>query len=234
MDKQPYLDISLMKNQNFIALKLADMFSLEELEILEFENINIAPSKRDISEPINTVYEVYFEGNRVVQVLDIFLLNVYPIVRFVNLRLIDNGAFQMDFKCKHSKKVCGYLAIILAKAINYSKYKSKTDIQYIKNNIITNFSTLLANSMSLGGLEELRFISEYINNEDKVLTDSHFEFKFKIENVDFKMTCTPYLIKYQFTKDGKTEYIYLQKNKIGIASCSLIIEKALQTKLKNR
>lgn len=232
MDKQNYLDISLLKNQNMIAVKLAENYSVEELEQINFSSIVLFESKRDISKPINIIYESEFAENRKIQLLDIFLLDAYPIIRFINLRILQSDYFQMDFKCKFNKKILNYLDIIVAKAVNFLKYKSKYDAKLIKNNIINNFASILANSMSLGGLEEIRFISEYVNADESILTQENFVFDFSIENVKFHVTANDSLIRFSFIANDKEEYIRVNRNKIGVSSISLIIEKAIKIKCK--
>ena len=85
-----YLDISLMKNQNAIAAKLAFSFSVEELESIDISAISFIESKRDISKPVNVIYSRKFDEveDRSFEILDIFLLNTYPIVRYINIFLL--------------------------------------------------------------------------------------------------------------------------------------------------
>lgn len=230
-----YLDISLMKNQNMIAAKLAFSFSIDELEKIDISAISFVGSRRDISKQTNVVYSTQFHRDGEVhtfEILDIFLLNEYPISRYINIRFTRGGYFQMDYKCRYTKKVTIYLKYILAKAINFAKYRSEHDFFIIKGNIYNNFAKLLSNAISLDGLEELRFVTEYISNEEDILAKENFTHEFSIEGVLFCITTTNCLIKIWFKVENQREHsIYLYKTKIGLSSISLIVEKAIKFKL---
>lgn len=232
MNNQTYLDLSLLKNQNTIATKLAFSFTIEELEQISIKNISFASSKRDISQPINSVYVKKFEDDKTFEILDILVINVYPPIRFINIRFIKGEYFQMDFKCKYSKKISSYLNFVIANAINFLKYRSEHDYFLIKGHIYDNFSKMLSKQISLGGLEELRFICSYFNTNTEILTSDNYSFNFTIEDVKFDLSTTPDLIRIGFEGKKKSDYIFLYRNKIGISSINLIVEKTIKIKCK--
>ena len=228
-----YLDISLMKNQNAIAAKLAFSFSVEELESIDISAISFIESKRDISKPVNVIYSRKFDEieDRSFEILDIFLLNTYPIVRYINIRFTRGGYFQMDYKCKYTKKISTYLKYILARAINFRNYRSEHDFFIVKGNIYTNFARLVANTVSLNGLEELRFVCDYLSSKSPILTDKGYYYTCQIEGINFSINTTDCLLKIGFVdKENKFHYIYLYRTRIGLSSMSLIVEKAIKLK----
>lgn len=231
MNKSNYLDISLLKNQNLLAVKLSEYLSLDELENIDLSNVLVANSKRDISKPNNIIYTIEFES-KTVQILDIFLLDVYPIVRFIDIRILQGDYFQMDFKIKYSKKIIMYLNIVLAKAKNYIRYKFTHENSLIKSSIIENYSTILAESISMNGLEELRFVSEYIASDENIFTNPSYKFNFSIEKITFKLSAMNNILKCEFIKNDKSNIIYFVKDKIGLSQLGLIVEKAIKIKSK--
>lgn len=231
MNKYNYLDISLLKNQNFLAVKLSEYLSLNELENINLSNVIVANSKRDISKPNNIIYDLELESKSV-QILDIFLLDIYPIVRFIDIRILQGDYFQMDFKLKYSKKIILYLNIVLAKAKNYIRYKFTHENSLIKGSIIGNYSSILADSLSMNGLEELRFVSEYITTDENVFADPSYKFNFSIEKINFKLSAISNILKCEFIKDNKSNIIYFVRDKIGLSQLGLIVEKAIKIKSK--
>ena len=226
-----YLDISLMKNQNVIAAKLAFSFSVEELESIDISAISFIESKRDISNPVNVIYSRKFDEieDRSFEILDIFLLNTYPIVRYINIRFTRGGYFQMDYKCRYTKKISTYLKYVIARAINFRNYRSEHDFFIVKGNIYNNFAKLVSDTISLNGLEELRFVCDYLSTKSPILTDKNFSYKCQIEGFDFSIDTTDCLLKIGFVdKMGKFHYIYLYRTRIGLSSVNLIVEKAIK------
>lgn len=235
MNNKKYLDISLLKNQNIIALKFSELFSVEELETFDFNNSEIS-SKRDVSQPVKVVFTKEFD-DRSVQVIDTMLLDIFPSVRYIDIRFAQGDYFQLDFRCKYSKKIINHLMIIIARAINFSMHKSKQDKFIVKGNIINNFSKQLAKEVkSLDTLRELKFISEYISNNNSILIDNNFKFNFEVDGIKFKVITDANTIRFEFNKEDSIHYIYFVKNKIGVSSISLIIEKAfrIRSKIENK
>ena len=91
---------------------------------------------------------------------------------------------------------------------------------------------MLSEQISLGGLEELRFICSYFNTNTEILTSDNYSFNFNIEDVKFDLSTTPDLIRIGFEGKKKSDYIFLYRNKIGISSINLIVEKTIKIKCK--
>ena len=83
-------------------------------------------------------------------------------------------------------------------------------------------------------LEEDLYLAQIINvnADESILTQENFVFDFSIENVKFHVTANDTLIRFSFIENDKEEYIRVNRNKIGVSSISLIIEKAIKIKCK--
>lgn len=231
--EKSYLDMSLLKNQNCIAVKLSHFFTVEELEQIDFTGVDIAKSKRNLSKTTTIAYEKEFkESHTSIALIDTLLIDVYPVSRYLDLRIIKDNNFQMDFRCQYSKKINSYLNIIISKAINFSKYRNKQDIVFIKGHILDNFAAAITKVLTLNGLKEIRFVSEYINSDNSIFAEKDYKFEFIVEENTFCISANQDLIKFMFSSGTESDYIYFIKNKIGIASISLIIEKAIKAKQK--
>lgn len=230
MNKKNYLDISLLKNQNMVAVRFAELFSPEELETFDFYNEEL--NKRDISKPIHTIFSKTFE-DRSIEITDTILLQLYPVERLFSIKFSKGNYFQMEIKFNHTRKFMDYMEIIIAKAINFAKYKNKHDDFIVKKNIINNFAKLLCKETNLEILKELKYVSDYLSNCDDIITDSNFKLDFSIENIKFLISVTNNLIKFSFKKNEEYHYITFIKNKIGVSSITLVIEKATKNYLKS-
>lgn len=231
--EKSYLDMSLLKNQNCIAVKLSHFFTVEELEQIDFTGVDIAKSKRNLSKAITIAHEKEFkESHTSIALIDTLLIDVYPASRYLDLRIIKDNNFQMDFRCQYSKKITSYLNIIISKAINFSKYRNKQDVVFIKGHILDNFAAAITKVLTLNGLKEIRFVSEYINSDNSIFAEKDYKFEFIVEEITFCISANQDLIKFMFSTGTESDYIYFIKNKIGITSISLIIEKAIKAKQK--
>ena len=144
-----YIDISLARNRSNIAIIIASILSLEELEyFITIEDDIAINNKRDLSIPAENI--IYFTINgKIIKLLDIVSIDKYPTIRFIDFRILIGNAMQLDFKIKHNKNIRYYINSLIIEAINFGKYKNKYDKKISKANIINNFSKLLANNVSL-------------------------------------------------------------------------------------
>lgn len=224
------LDLSLIKTQNKIALLLKEFLSIEELEDV-IESKILMDYKRDVNEIKYIVYSNVFEkSNTKVELLDIMILDSVPAKRFMDYRVSKGNQYQIDIKYHYSKKQFFYWYNIIAKAINYIKYKSPTDININNKNIINNFSNILSKYIKdKESIEEARLLMEYINGDENILDlDKPFMYNFTISNIKYQITTNEYgLIKFSFIVDEKINSIYFSRNKIGISNVCLVLTKVL-------
>lgn len=225
MNKHQYVDMSLLKNQNQLSHHLAKIFSLEELEDINIDNIRLYSSIRDISEVVNSIYKKEFKSGFTFELQDIFILNRYPVIRYVSIKISKMDYYNIEIKCKNSKKLISYISIAIARAIDYLKYKDKDDDKIIKEHIIDNFAQLLSEKCTVESLEELIFVNEYIINSEECF-NSDYKFNFKLDGIDFFFYSSNHLIKFGF----ENTFIYFPKNKIGLNQSRIIVMKALKFK----
>lgn len=234
MDKKPYTDISLSKNQNTIAVLLSTIFSLKELEELIVEFRKIKNYKKENNDIINIMINKEFEKDRRIQLIDMICIKKESDIclNFVDLRITSKDFFQIDFKFKHSKKLYYHLIFTVVRAINYIKYKSSTDLNINRSNILNNFANELAKVASPELLEEARYQIHFINNDANILKNEENEFNFKLADIEFKIISFPEILKFEFIKNDKSKYILLEKTNIGKSYITLLIEKAIKLSLK--
>lgn len=224
---EQYIDLSLTKNQNSIALFISKIFDIKELEELYClkDIVSYSSKKRDISKSCNVIFTKEFTNDKKVKLNDMFLLDIYPVSRYINLKISSGSLYQIDLNFKYTKNIRQYIIITLSKAINFCLYDA-TNIKYNKNNIINNFSKYLSNDISKKGLQDLGFIVEF--NKDKIINFDNNILKFDIEDLNFSIITEPGIIKFQYIKNNTIKYIILLKDKMkNISHLSLIIQKAI-------
>lgn len=222
-----YIDLSLTKNQNSVALLMSKIFNIKELEEL-FQlknNIFYNSKKRDISKSFNIILTKEFSGDKNIKLIDVFLLDTYPVARYINFNITNRSHYNIDLNFKYTKNIRQYIIITLSKAINLCLYESSNIIKYNKNNIVNNFSKQLSLDISKKGLQELGFIIEF--NKDKIINLNNDSFNFNIENINFSIISEAEIIKFQYTKNDVDKYIFLLKDKINISHISIIIQKSI-------
>jgi hypothetical protein len=230
-NKSDYISISSVKNQNKIALKLTEFFTIDELNYLDFSSLQYPVKNREINDIISIFYNATFKSEKAIQLIDVLILDEFPIARYIDIRLMQGKKFQIDIKCKYTNKSIYYLSIILAKAVNFSNYKNNNDKTYRKNNIIDNYcnkvSKLVANKKYL---DDVEFILDYIVYDDSILLNDNFEYDFCVDNLQFyisiKLSCIKLNIQEINTKENYS--IYILRNKIGLNDILLIIEKIIK------
>lgn len=227
---QEYIELSLIKNQNNVAICLSEFFSIKELEKINLSNISYNP-RENKDNIVNILYNKKFnETNHQIQILEILSNDQFPSKRYLDIRLLSGKRFQIDIKCKISRKIISYLNIIVAAALNYSNYKSEYDKVFIRKNIINNFSKEFSKDASLEALEEIKIILDYINNDGH---PDNYTYEFKIENIDMKIIFSEFgyiKLDYINTDTDIHKYIYCRENKTNMSNLSLIVEKALGNK----
>ena len=225
-----YIDISFAKTQNKVALRLADVFTIEELESIDL-NDAIIPEKRDISGMLIPIYIKSFKygmkDNKVIIILDSIIEDTFPIQRFHSINVY-KGAYGVEIKCIHRENNLDYLAICIAIAINYLKY-GKKDKRIISRNAINNsFSKKSLIISSQKTLKEVLFILEYLNVNNAFVVRNNYSYVFYIDNIQIKIdSYYTSCIKFSISDEKEESHIYIVKNKIDISNLFMIIESAI-------
>ena len=223
-----YIDLSLIKNQNKLAVMISDFFTKEELESMDLSKIE--KSNRDLDEIQFIYYNKQFEGGKSIKIIDTLILDSYPAARYVTVRLEIGEMVQLDYKCKYCKNIINQLNVLFGKVYNYKYWRSEKDSQIIRSHIIRNYSESMKSDLTEEELEEVKFIIIYLVNDGSIKNDNNFDYDFSIGNFNFNIKSNPVGVirfSYKDKKDIKWNKIYVNKNDVGIASIELIIQQAL-------
>lgn len=223
-----YIDLSLIKNQNKLAVMISDFFTKEELESIDLSKIE--KSNRDLDEIQFIYYNKQFEGGKSIKIIDTLILDSYPAARYVTVRLEIGEMVQLDYKCKYCKNIINQLNVLFGKVYNYKYWKSEKDDHIVRSHIIYNYSKNMKRDLTEEELEEVKFIIVYLVNDGSIKNDNNFDYDFSIGNFNFNIKSNPVGIvrfSYKNKKDIKWNKIYVNKNDVGIASIELIIQQAL-------
>lgn len=222
------IDLSLIKNQNELAIKIANFFTKDE-----FKNIDLTKlgdrGNRDIDNIEYIYYAKQLESGKMLKIIDMLLLDIYPVSRYIIIRLI-NGAEQIDFKCRYSKNIVKLLNSLFIRAYNFKCWKSEEDTRIIKAKIIRNFSNKLKQYLNEEELEEVKFVINYLIDDGSIKKNNEFNYDFSIGEYEFNIESNKAgLIRFSY-KNKKEQYfnsIYFTKTDTGLSNINLIIEEAL-------
>ena len=223
-----YLDLSLVKNQNELAVKIANFFDKDELDLIDLSNIEKA--NRDLGEIQFIYYTKEFENSKSLKIIDTLILDSYPAARYVTIRLSFGDIEQLDYKCKYSKNIIIYLNQLFARIYNYKFWKRKDDDHIIKPHIMNEYSNKMKSEIGSEVLEEVRFVYTCLIDDGSIKNHNDFNYDFSIGNFDFRIISNSVgVIKfgYKGKKDVYWNNIMFQKTDTGIANINLLIQQAL-------
>ena len=223
-----YLDLSLIKNQNDLAVKIANFFDKDELNLIDLSKLE--KTNRDVNEIQFIYYNKSFENGKSIKIIDTLILDSYPAARYVTIRLSFGDIEQLDYKCKYSKNIIIYLNQLFARVYNYKFWKRKDDDHIIKPHIMKEYSNKMRADLSSEELEEIRFVYTCLIDDGDIKNHSEFNYDFSIGNYDFNILSNSVGI-IQFSYRGKKDIywnkIMFQKTDTGVANINLLIQQAL-------
>ena len=222
------IDLSLVKNQNELAIKIANFFTRDEFRIIDLTKLHKSEN-RGIDEIEYLHYYKKLNTDKELKIIDMLLLDAHPVSRYIIIRLI-NGPEQLDFKCYYTKNMVKLLNALFIRAYNYKCWKSDGDEKIIKSKIINNFSNKLSSELTKEELEEIKFVITYLTDQGKIKNDTDFNYDFCIGKYEFNIESNDAgLIRFSY-KEKVTLYfnsIYFTTTETGLANINLIIEQAL-------
>jgi hypothetical protein len=222
------IDLSLVKNQNELAIKIANFFTRDEFRIIDLTKLHKSEN-RGIDEIEYLHYYKKLSTDKELKIIDMLLLDASPVSRYIIIRLI-NGPEQLDFKCYYAKNMVKLLNSLFIRAYNYKCWKSDGDEKIIKSKIINNFSNKLSSELTKEELEEIKFVITYLTDQGKIKNDTDFNYDFCIGKYEFNIESNDAgLIRfsYKVKKDPYFNSIYFTTTETGLANINLIIEEAL-------
>lgn len=222
---EKFLDISDFNNQVFIALQMSEIFSIHELEQFQFNSI-IIPETRDLNDPFEIFFDRIFQSNNRIQLVDLIThINNRP-ERCIDIRIKKTNTIEIIIKCDFNTKVPIYVSDIACLAINYIKYGIKSSRTYNMTKLAENFTKVAAEiSSQKNSIENCKSMIEYLvlvqNNEhEDIFVNYHYLKQFNKGNCSYTlMIHNPQMLKFVlYNIDWKqTEYIFVPRDKIGIA-----------------
>ena len=87
MSNNNLIDLSLVKNQNELAIKIADFFTKDEFRIIDLSQLHRS-GNRNINEIEYIYYYNRFDENKELKIIDMLLLDIYPATRYIIIRFI--------------------------------------------------------------------------------------------------------------------------------------------------
>ena len=228
MTNKDLIDLSLIKNQNELAIKIANFFTKEEFKYIDLTKLH-KNSNRDIEVIEYIYYDKTLESGKRLKLIDMLLLDVYPVSRYIIIRLTDGGE-QIDFKCKYSKNMVKLLNSLFTRAYNYKFWSSPEDENIIKSKIIKNYSLKLKSILTSEELEEVKFIINYLIDGKAIEKNKDFKYDFALDNYEFIIESNDAgLIRFSYKDKKELNYnsIYFTKVDTGLSNINLIIEQAL-------
>jgi len=228
ISNKDYLDLSLIKNQNELAIKIANFFEKDELNCIDLSKLE--KSNRDIDEIQYIYYTKEFDNGKTMKIIDTLILDTFPAARYVTIRLTIGEKEQLDYKCKYSKNIIQQLNLLFAKVYNYKFWKQDKDDHIIKPHIIDEYSKTMKKNLTVEDLEEVRFVITYLINDGSIKNNNEFNYDFSIGNSEFIVESNSVgLVKFAYKnkKDANWKKIYFAKNDVGISYINLILQKAL-------
>lgn len=236
MDKS-HINLSLPKHQNMISLALANYFSVDELESLNFNELH-SKSCIKIKSEMKNEYELCYgenfgEDGTKIEIARIIEKGSFPPVFFMNLRMVIGNSYQSDVKCSANAMNAVYLSLAVANAINHLNYAGDGELILInKRQLIKRFSRMIQKHVADNVLEVvMKDIGEQLNkiDQEKMLDQNSTDYEYIIDTMCFKLQIDNHRIGClkltMILSCGRTFYIYLPKNKAGMSSIFLALDK---------
>ena len=232
---ESFYDLSEYMNQVFLGFKIAEIFTVVELEQIQCNIINFADT-RDINDPFEFIYDRLFKSNNRFQIVDLITNINNHHERCIDIRMKKNYNIETIVKCIFDKKFNIYLSNAVCLAINYLKYGTFEDKKYSAMIMAAKYATL-AEALSCDGssIENCKRLIEYLtimNDESSdIYTNYHFIKEFNEGNCTYTISIVnPTMLKFSvFNIDKlKAEYIFIPRNKTGLEILMYIGESILQ------
>ena len=213
-----FMNLGLVKYQNRIAIIAGSHLTEEELEKIDLSKV-VYSVKRNISIPAEKIYSIAFDSGIKIEILDIVHSNQYIMDRFTCIRTFNTeGSIQLDIKCKHNKNNIQYLEMVLAKAINFIKYRNQNEYRINHSNLINNFTNKLLSIINNESAMEINFLLNILLTNEEFINNNNFEYSYGIGDINMKIFVkNKNIIVFIVTNSAKnkTEYMYFPFNKIG-------------------
>lgn len=227
MDKTiKYMDLSMPKTQNIIAMILYEYFTPEELETFDFSILS-DPNKIKKPHPINLFKEFKHSSFYMVNKFDDA---PFPGKHYLYIEVHKYDNLKTNICCTDNMYNFKYLSIIFAEAANFSRYRNMNDATYNRRSIINNMTDKLTNyGIYVTDLEYIKNKIEcklYMTNR---YLDKDLSFNCTLEDCSMNLI-SKYddILLIEFKIDGRDPLkLYVDQTELGINEILLIIDKAI-------
>lgn len=216
-----YMDLSLVKNQNCVAILFSEILSLSLLESIDLNQTEFNNKQYTILEKSDNNCKLTIENR-------IYKETNKPIRKYFVILLDRSTIFHVELKCICRKRNFIYLNIITAKALNHLNWGDKYVRQIRDKFIMDAFAIEISNLFSKSQLEQFTDFITILSNDECILSNDEFSSEFNTDNIILSVTSfKSELLKFSIFYRDKLYYIFFNRNKIGLSYICLEIEKAL-------
>lgn len=214
------IDLSLVKNQNYVAVIFAELLSLSILESVDLNTIYY--------DPRNSIILEKYDSETKLLIINKFDNNLK---RYLFIFIDKSDSFHSEIKCVCRKKNRTFIDIIVYKAINYLLWGNKYTRQIRNNHIMDNYAKKVYNIFDKGDTKELYNIINIISNDRTILSENKYKFEYNINDTNKLLVSIisfdSGLLKFSIIQNDKEYYIYFTRNRIGLTYLCLEIERIL-------
>lgn len=222
-----FIDLSLVKNQNKLAKKIANFFTKDELNYIDLSKLE--PDDRDLGDIQYIYYSKTFENKKSLKIIDTLILDRYPAIRYVTIRLSIGDEEQLDYKCKYTKNIINILNVLFARIYNY-KFWGNDEDHIIKSRIMAEYANKLRSKLTNEDLEEVKFVLTYLINDGSIKRDNEFNYNFGIGPHQFNVSSNSVgILIFSFKEKDEINWnkIYFAKSNTGVSNIQFVVQKAL-------
>lgn len=221
------IDLSIPSNQNILIKTFNEFFTVDELEQINIRDIHC--KGRNSPSNCEGVHYVKDTGKSCFSINCVLNTDVIPPYHYLKLEFSKDGIYNISLECTHNYNNPELLDCILAKAINYSKYKSSKDPNYNRRSIVKNASVRLAKVIPdydklikfRGRIAEDLYLNDLYKNLEEPFKVSFDHFKFNVSNYNKDV------LKVRFSNHLDEDYLFIPKTDIGLNVLLLVIDRAV-------
>lgn len=227
------LDLSIPATQNLIIATLNEFFTVDELEQIDVSKNNCPSASNATVTCHNMELQCKFDEASFIIYCNLNTDTIPPTHHTI-IELSRENKYHSTLHCNPNVNNPRYLATIIAKAINYSKYSSDKDVAYNRRSILENAATRM--SLIIPSYDDIIHfrgrVAQEIYLNKYYITDI---VEFTHEYNDYKIEVTSEfggIIKFTFSNKDKSDYVYYPKTDLGMNLMLLTMDKA-NVKLKD-
>lgn len=214
------IDLSLVKNQNYVAVIFAELLSLSLLESINLDTTEYDPRN-------STVLEKYDSETK------LLIVNKFDnnLKRYLFIFIDKSDSFHTEIKCVCRKKNMMFIDMIVYKAIDHLLWGNKYTRQIRNNYMMDNYAKNVYDLFTKDDIKELYKTINIISNDKTILLENKYNFKYTINDTNNTLVSiisfNSGLLKFSIFQNDNEYYIYFTRNRIGLTYLCLEIERII-------